>query len=68
MTDGTFCLEGEAIAPGSLVQIYDRNGALVLEQTIDRPGTIDAGSLAPDVYIVAVQTPQGNFVNKIVVQ
>lgn len=68
VTDGTFCLEGEAIAPGSLVRIYDRNGALVLEQTIDRPGTIDAGSLPPDVYIVAVQTPHGNFVNKIVVQ
>ena len=68
VTDGTLYLAGEAITPGSLVRIYDRSGALVLEQPIDRPGAIDTGRLAPDVYIVTVQTTQETLVNKIVVQ
>lgn len=68
VTDGTFYLEGEAITPGTTVRIYDRSGALVSEQELDRPGAVATGSLAPDVYIVTVQTAQGTFVNKIVVQ
>lgn len=68
VTDGTLYLAGKAITPGSLVRIYNRNGALVLERPIDQPGAIDTGKLASDVYIVTVQTVRETFVNKIVIQ
>ena len=68
ITGNTLFLQGENIVPGSLIRIYDRVGALILEQLLDETGIVNIGDQQPGVYIVNVQNELGTHVCKIVIQ
>ena len=48
ITGNTLFLQGENIVPGSLIRIYDRVGALILEQLLDETGIVNIGMKATD--------------------
>ena len=68
ITGNTLFLQGENIVPGSSIRIYDRVGALILEQLLDETGIVNIGDQQPGVYIVNVQNELGTHVCKIVIQ
>ena len=68
ITGNTLFLQGENIVPGSSIRIYDRVGALILEQLLDETGIVNIGNQQPGVYIVNVQNELGTHVCKIVIQ
>ena len=68
ITGNTLFLQGENIVPGSLIRIYDRVGALILEQLLDETGIVNIGDQQPGVNIVNEQNELGTHVCKIVIQ
>ncbi|HXD94654.1 MAG TPA: T9SS type A sorting domain-containing protein, partial [Bacteroidia bacterium] len=65
--NGNFVIETNQTDKQTL-QILDVTGKLILQQTINGKTTIDASSLDNGIYFVQINTSQGLFTKKIIVQ
>jgi hypothetical protein len=69
--NGSFVIEIPSLTlpegKGTLMQVYDVNGKVVLSQTINGKTTIDASSLNEGVYNVSISSSEGVINKRLVI-